>query len=510
MSNNTTKPHLAYHKRVKRVAKNLFIPNEANNHEPGFLRPKRLFLYASGSIVIKLVVFFLAVFIPLTAWLTPDIASEQTRKIIALTNDIRVNLHLVALKENSALSEAAYDKVQDMVIGQYFAHINSKDQGLKYWLGQINYNYISAGENLAMGFAEPQDVVNAWQASKTHYRNMINPAFTEIGVAMDSGKYEGYDTTFVAQYFALPIKTTARAKVNTPVTVGNNQPDELKSDSAISTSSIPEIITDSTVVNIASSTSNVSSSTTIKATSALANKPLKGVLGRVITKNTPIIASSSEKVLFVDSTIPVASTTNPVASTTNSTASTTASTTSVIAENTIKSNSINLAFINDDDNKGDQQKRVVRAVGYLTDGVVKASISFANYNLILQPDNLEKNKWSGSMIVFGADDKLFNPVVLPNLTVQFIDGSVKTEDINWSNIKPVNPSVLDRYFFIKGRNAPEFSKVFSFSILVYKVLLCLAIFSLLLNIFIKIKTQNYRLIAVSIGFIILMTILLLI
>ena len=108
--------------------------------------------YAVTSIVIKLVVIAFVTAMPITAWLTPDIAREQAQKIMALTNQLRQTKEISVLVESQALNLAAYDKAQDMLIGQYFAHVSPENKGLKYWLSKNSYSYATAGENLAMGF----------------------------------------------------------------------------------------------------------------------------------------------------------------------------------------------------------------------------------------------------------------------------------------------------------------------------------------------------------------------
>lgn len=57
---------------------------------------------------------------------------------------------------------SANQKVQDMLIHQYFAHIGPDQAGLTKWLNDNQYQYNSAGENLAMGFMSAEDIVNAW------------------------------------------------------------------------------------------------------------------------------------------------------------------------------------------------------------------------------------------------------------------------------------------------------------------------------------------------------------
>ena len=42
--------------------------------------------------------------------------------------------------------------------------------------------YRTAGENIAMGYATPQAVVNGWMNSPGHRANILNASFTRIGV----------------------------------------------------------------------------------------------------------------------------------------------------------------------------------------------------------------------------------------------------------------------------------------------------------------------------------------
>jgi uncharacterized protein YkwD len=183
--------------------KDYFIPNKDNDYKPHALDPKRLAFYAFFAILAKSIVIITAIALPITAWLTPDILQEQSRKIVALTNEIRSDLDINKLNDSDLLNEAAYKKAEDMFNGQYFSHVGPDDRGLTDWLKVVDYDYKMAGENLAMGFASAEDVVNGWIRSRTHYANIIDPGYREIGVAMLSGVYNNRDSTLVAQYFGL-------------------------------------------------------------------------------------------------------------------------------------------------------------------------------------------------------------------------------------------------------------------------------------------------------------------
>lgn len=186
---------------VKNNFKDFFIPHQGNNFIPHALQSRRLAFYAVSTLVIKAMLVTVILMMPIEAWLTPDVLSQYGKKIISLTNEVRVRQRLPELKEDATLNRAANAKAEDMLINQYFDHVSPKKVGLQYWLKKIGYDYNVAGENLAMGFSSPEEVVNAWTKSRTHYENLIDPEYKEIGIGMVSGAFESQDTTLVAQFF---------------------------------------------------------------------------------------------------------------------------------------------------------------------------------------------------------------------------------------------------------------------------------------------------------------------
>lgn len=200
-----------------------FVPHGGNNYKPKSLHPKRLAFHVLAAVSIKLLIFIFAAAFPIEAWLTPDVIMEQSQKIISLTNKIREDKGLAILKENSKLNQAAFAKASDMLLNQYFEHISPTKIGLSSWLDQSGYDYLFAGENLAMGFNDASEVVDAWTKSKTHYANLVDSDYREIGVGMVSGPFEEEETTLVAQYFGVPsqkeLSTRQTEKVVMPTIV---------------------------------------------------------------------------------------------------------------------------------------------------------------------------------------------------------------------------------------------------------------------------------------------------
>lgn len=205
------------------MLKNLFIPHQGNNYQPHALHPKRLLFHGLSAIVIKAIIVVAVLALPTSAWLTPDVLTAESNKIIVLTNNLRAEKGVTPLAESKLLTQAAFEKVEDMLVGQYFAHMSPDNKNMLYWLKSVGYGYVVAGENLAMGFSSAENVVTAWTKSKTHYANLIDPDFKEIGVAMVSGDFKDHDTTMVAQYFGTPKVKIQAISVTQPKIISNTE-----------------------------------------------------------------------------------------------------------------------------------------------------------------------------------------------------------------------------------------------------------------------------------------------
>lgn len=117
-------------------------------------------------------------YIPLTDSSVTDYESEVIRQV----NEIRKKNGLPELKENWQLSRVARYKSQDMHDKKYFDH-TSPTYGTPFqMMKSFNISYRTAGENIAKGQRTPTEVVNAWMNSPGHRQNILNSAFTEIGV----------------------------------------------------------------------------------------------------------------------------------------------------------------------------------------------------------------------------------------------------------------------------------------------------------------------------------------
>lgn len=191
--------------------KDFFLPHEGNNWQPTALHPHRVMLYATSAIIVKILVVIFVLGLPMSAWTSPDVLRSYSTEIIKLTNQIRKEVGVGLLTENIKLSQAAYAKAEDMLTQEYFSHNGPDGQTLANWLAKYKYAYTVAGENLAVGFNNPSEVMAAWEKSKTHYANIVDADYSQIGVGVVSGEFEGTEQLLAAQFFGLPDKVVKPA-----------------------------------------------------------------------------------------------------------------------------------------------------------------------------------------------------------------------------------------------------------------------------------------------------------
>ena len=124
--------------------------------------------------------------------------------LLFLINQNRKENRLSPLKINSDLNQAANFKSKDMLNRNYFDHYY---RGISPWdfIRNSGYDYLYAGENLAMDFRTAEGMVSAWMNSKTHRENILNPDFTDVGIGVIKGNYiengTARNTTIVTNMF---------------------------------------------------------------------------------------------------------------------------------------------------------------------------------------------------------------------------------------------------------------------------------------------------------------------
>jgi uncharacterized protein YkwD len=89
----------------------------------------------------------------------------------------------LALAWNTKLEAAARAHNQDMLDHDFFDHTGSNGSSPGDRMKAQDYKFSTWGENIAWGQSTTQIVMDAWLKSAGHCANIMNAAFTEIGVA---------------------------------------------------------------------------------------------------------------------------------------------------------------------------------------------------------------------------------------------------------------------------------------------------------------------------------------
>lgn len=144
---------------------------------------------------------------------SPYVAAVVSAVLVDLANDDRTELALPALKVNPVLVAAAQAKADDMAAKGYFSHTSPEGYDSWHWFREAGYAYRFAGENLAVDFSDSGDVENAWMNSPTHRDNIVSPKYTEIGIAVATGTYQGRPTVFAVQMFGSPKQASVTTAV---------------------------------------------------------------------------------------------------------------------------------------------------------------------------------------------------------------------------------------------------------------------------------------------------------
>lgn len=195
------------------------LPLDRNDFRPLALRHRSLAFVSALLIAVKVVTVMAIAVTPTTA----ELSTITVARVVQLTNAERQKAGQSVLTVNSKLAAAAQKKGEDMLAHDYFAHISPSGVTPWFWMQQQNYTYQVAGENLAIDFVEVEDVVAAWMASPSHHDNLLHSAYTETGVAVVTGEFQGGTSTIVVHMFGLPTGATVTTTSPTPVPATTKQ-----------------------------------------------------------------------------------------------------------------------------------------------------------------------------------------------------------------------------------------------------------------------------------------------
>jgi uncharacterized protein YkwD len=106
------------------------------------------------------------------------------------------------------LQQAALIHSNDMAENNFFSHTGSDGLGPGYRINAQNYIPQTWGENIAAGYQTIESVMSAWLDSPGHCRNIMNPVFTDFGMALAQNLNADYNE-YWTQEFATPTSVNA-------------------------------------------------------------------------------------------------------------------------------------------------------------------------------------------------------------------------------------------------------------------------------------------------------------
>ena len=108
--------------------------------------------------------------------------------MLARINSERAAVGAAPLVACGTLRSAAQGHTLDQASHSTMTHTGSDGSDLRTRAERAGYRgWTSIGENVAYGYASVDAVMNGWMASSGHRANLLNPAFTHVGLGQAAG-----------------------------------------------------------------------------------------------------------------------------------------------------------------------------------------------------------------------------------------------------------------------------------------------------------------------------------
>ena len=108
-------------------------------------------------------------------------------KVFEIVNQERIKAGVKPLKFNNDMYKAAMVRAKEC--DESFSHDRPNGTSCFTALKEAGVKYFSAGENIAMGYRTPADVMNGWMNSEGHRNNILNPNFTDFACGVYKSGY---------------------------------------------------------------------------------------------------------------------------------------------------------------------------------------------------------------------------------------------------------------------------------------------------------------------------------
>lgn len=118
------------------------------------------------------------------------ISATVESDFLILINNERATYGLDPLQYDAKLTTAAQLHSLDMALNGTFSHTSTDNRTLSQRVNAQGYTYVSIGENIAYhtGSPDAQTVFTQWKNSASHYSNMMDAAYLDMGIGISSNE----------------------------------------------------------------------------------------------------------------------------------------------------------------------------------------------------------------------------------------------------------------------------------------------------------------------------------
>lgn len=110
--------------------------------------------------------------------------SDYIQENLRIINSYRAAKGIAPLRLNEKMTLMACARAEEIAWSGEHSHRRPDGSMCFTIFKEAGYETGTAGENLGYVFDNPEDVCLAWKESRTHYKNLMNPEFTEIGIGV--------------------------------------------------------------------------------------------------------------------------------------------------------------------------------------------------------------------------------------------------------------------------------------------------------------------------------------
>lgn len=115
-------------------------------------------------------------------------AAELDRDVARSSiNALRADRGVPGLSYSLQLEAAARAHAEDMAQAGFFSHTGSDGSNLGERVRNTGYRWCNVAENIAKGQRDLKQVMQSWQASRGHRKNMLNRKMTEFALYQAPG-----------------------------------------------------------------------------------------------------------------------------------------------------------------------------------------------------------------------------------------------------------------------------------------------------------------------------------